>query len=104
MTQPDASGFSGAFSGVDSPRSMAAGGDLFKEAKKSGPSKADRPSLTTGDLSKLEDLLKAERDAIRARDKFCMEIERRYQLVGMVWDIDFKTGEIVIKGFREPKT
>lgn len=105
MEHPESSGFSGCFSGAlmeEKPQSMAAGGEIFKHSKPVGPSK-ERPGLTAGDLETLVELLKGEQVAHKKRDQFCMEIERRYRLVGMVWDIDFQTGEIVVKGFREPK-
>lgn len=104
MAQPESSGFSGCFSGIDEkPQSMAAGGEMFEHSRPAGPSKPERPALTTGDLEALVTLLKEEQVAHKKRDHFCMEIERRYRLVGMVWDIDFETGEIVVKGFREPR-
>ena len=53
-----------------------------------------------GELLRLDANRKA---AFEALDRFCLEIECRYGLGGLLWDVDFATGEIKITG-RKPKT
>ena len=60
--------------------------------------------LTSPDLKTLKKLLADVRDALKKRDRFCVQIERRYGITGSIWDVDLATGAISIKGTRTPVT
>ena len=62
---------------------------------------SDDRTMSKEDRDELSRLDAARKAAFEALDRFCLEIERRYNLSGLRWDVDFGTGEIKITG-RKP--
>jgi hypothetical protein len=62
--------------------------------------KKDLEKLHKLRLDELQSIKEAE-EAVKRRDKFCLQLENRYLIKGQKWDVDFSKGTIHIIAPKE---
>jgi hypothetical protein len=95
VKQSDSPAFSGATAGIETGKLWLAKEEC-KQLKEFLDAEAAATELLAKTCLRLDDAKDLARESQKKRDGLCLALEKRYDISGKKWTVDFETGEIKI--------